>query len=216
MPLIPQVITPPEPITITFTPKQVEVIQNALEVFQRMRCGQFRIAWEECFADKQLEICDLEWLEEHAVKTFFPELQGTGHYTYGITAKEVGKETHISYDIYKTLQQFLSLKKTNGIFGHTNDFDGTHKISKEPIPEICGHKELLFTTIDFPAEFQGMAHKLYCSSQWEKLWTLIAPWRKTLGFSAASTTIKFRDEGPKTVFYLELEKPSRILTDNNF
>lgn len=154
---------------IEFADYHLPVILAALEAFQRFRINQPKTALEQIFPkecwelgwDKLQEIC------RPIQETFFPD-----HPTNGgpsICSEEAGKEAHLAYEIQKTIQQYLALKKSGGWFGSSFDFDGNLlNPSGNPPPKIEGLDEMQYK--DFLIPEQRKAYNFYNLQSYEILW----------------------------------------------
>jgi len=135
---------------ITLSEEHTKVILAALEAFSRMKIGQFRIALEEVFPK---ECWDLGWdkmdeLERSLKKAFFPNDPPNGG--PGICSEQAG-DGRIAYEITKTIQQYRALKKSNGWFGSTVDFDGNLLNPRGlPPPTIEGLAEMQYMDFFIP------------------------------------------------------------------
>ncbi len=157
---------------IEFQDYHLPVILAALEAFQRFRINQPKTALEQIFPkecwelgwDKLQEIC------RPIQETFFPD-----HPTNGgpsICSEEAGKEAHLAYEIQKTIQQYLALKKSNGWFGSGREFDGNLlNPSGNPPPKIEGLAEMQYMSFLIPD--QGIARKFYNEENWVAFWEWI-------------------------------------------
>ena len=122
--------------TITFTDKHLLVIEQALEVYNRLRLGQIKIALDEAFPDKHLDYDAGNALEKEVRKVIFPELTDS-RASYGVGQHKGNGE--IAYEIRQTLRQYISVKNNDGYFDHSfRNFDDPLKLSEEPLPIIEG------------------------------------------------------------------------------
>ena len=157
---------------IEFQDYHLPVILAALEAFQRFRINQPKTALEQIFPkecwelgwDKLQEIC------RPIQETFFPD-----HSTNGgpsICSERAGKEAHLAYEIQKTIQQYLALKKSGGWFGNTVDFDGNLlNPSGNPPPKIEGLAEMQYK--DFLIPEQEIVKNLINTKNYQTLWNFI-------------------------------------------
>lgn len=157
---------------IEFQDYHLPVILAALEAFQRFRINQPKTALEEIFPK---ECWELGWDKMNEVcrpiqEAFFPD-----HPTNGgpsICSKRAGKEAHLAYEIKKTIEQYLALKKSGGWFGDTVDFDGNLlNPSGNPPPKIEGLEEMQYK--DFLIPDQRIARKFYNEENWVAFWKWI-------------------------------------------
>lgn len=166
---------------ITFQDYHLPVLLAALEAFTRFRINQPKTALEEIFPK---ECWELGWDKTNEVcrpiqEAFFPD-----HPTNGgpsICSERAGKEAHLAYEIKKTIEQYLALKKSDGWFGHTVDFDGNLlNPSGNPPPEIEGLEEMQYKDYEIPLLFEDEAINLYDGKQWKTLWGKIDEWMPDL------------------------------------
>lgn len=157
---------------IEFADYHVPVLLAALEAFQRFRINQPRTALEEIFPKEcwELGYDRMEKIVAPIQEAFFPDHPTNGG--PGICSERAGKEAHLAYEIKKTIQQYLALKKSNGWFGSTVDFDGNLlNPSGNPPPKIEGLDEMQYKSFLIPD--QKTAKDLYESADYEALWKLI-------------------------------------------
>jgi hypothetical protein len=159
-------------VNLQLSDHHIPVILAALEAYQRFRINQPKTALEQIFPkecwnlgwDKMQEIC------RPFQEAFFPD-----HPTNGgpsICSERAGKEAHISYEIQKTIQQYLALKKSNGWFGSTVDFDGNLlNPSGLPPPKIEGLEEMQYK--DFKIPNWKAFKELYYKKDYGEMWKYI-------------------------------------------
>ena len=182
---------------IELSDKQAAVIMSALEAFQRMRAGQFRIAFEEVFPKK---CWDKGWdemkeVEDYLKKFFFGDELKKGSY-WGIPNQEkIGEDAQISYEIYCVLRQFLSLKRNNGLFGMGTNFNSPLKLTDEPLPVIEGHKELTYKIHEFPD--QVAAKKLFAAKDSNGLFDMVEKMNLPYGYCASREIVWIEGEHPE-------------------
>lgn len=123
----------------------LQVINKALETYYRLRSGQIKIALDTAYGytlDREKAV-----LAESVIRGALPEFEGLWpiNSSYGVGAQELG-DANIAYEINKTFQEYLSVKRNGGYYGYTVDFHGPLKVSKEPLPVVREHKSYK----DFP------------------------------------------------------------------
>ena len=90
--------------------------------------------------------------------------------SYGFNSPQIGNGT-IAYEITKTIDEYLSVKRNDGYYGHTVDFSGPLKASDEPLPKILEHKN--YKDFVFDKKQSAKANKLYSSKNFDKLWEYV-------------------------------------------
>ncbi|MBV6512116.1 MAG: hypothetical protein FMNOHCHN_01606 [Ignavibacteriaceae bacterium] len=188
---------------LEFQDYHLPVILAALEAFQRFRINQPKTALEEIFPKecwklgwgKMAEIC------QPFHDAFFPD-----HPTNGgpsICSERAGKEAHLAYEIKKTIEQYLALKKSNGWFGNTADFDGNLlNPSGNPPPKIEGLAEMQYK--DFKIPDQAAAANFYDQKDYAKLWNLVKDTMPDLPSGDKLEIIrKYVEETPAAIDYAE-------------
>lgn len=206
---------------IEFADYHLPVILAALEAFQRFRINQPKTALEQIFPkecwelgwDKMNEIC------RPIQETFFPD-----HPTNGgpsICSERAGKEAHLAYEIQKTIQQYLALKKSNGWFGNTVDFDGNLlNPSGNPPPKIEGLAEMQYK--DFWIPDQNAASIFYEQKDYKRLWHLIEKTMPDLPRGdKMEIVVKYIEETPSKIDYkdsihVRVRKPRKPLDGSTF
>lgn len=153
---------------ITLSDAQTKVVLAALEAFSRFRINQPKTALEQIFPK---ECWDLGWDSMNELcrpiqEAFFPN-----HPTNGgpsICSEEAG-DGRIAYEIQKTIQQYVALKKSGGWFGSGYDFDGNLlNPSGLPPPKIEGLEEMQYMKFLIPQQRQ--AYDFYIQDDFEGLW----------------------------------------------
>ena len=119
---------------ITFTDKHLRVILTALRTYYRLRSSQVGIAMDEAYPDKNLSWDDCETIEKTVRAIAFKEIQHPHSY-YGFNNPEL-KDGTLAYEIEKTLEEYLSVKRNDGYWGSGCNFNGALKTTDEPLPEI--------------------------------------------------------------------------------
>ncbi len=115
--------------------EQANVINEALNIYQRILMGQFdNIPWMLFLHGRKFNTDAMRKTMDDAVKIAFPELYG-GCYL-GIYQKEVHEDARIAYDIHQALRYKISWNN-NPSGGITRNFDSPRITSNtEPLPKI--------------------------------------------------------------------------------
>jgi len=161
---------------ISFTDKQLSLIQSALEILYRLRSGQVGMAMDIVYFDK-----GLSWDEQQDIERFIRDIVFNGEKdrsapaneptaysaAFGVGNKEIG-EGNLAYEIEKTIRQYLSVKKNNGYWEVNCGFYDPLKITDEPLPEIEGFNKW----IDFPLTVAQSKKILrhYTKKDYLKMW----------------------------------------------
>lgn len=166
-----------EMTAIKFTDKHLRVIETALEVYCRMKLGQFRFAIEEGFpAIRDLD--DQEVLERvHMMlrSIIFKDvefMQSSPHASYGITNESVG-DGREAYEIRQVIRQYLGVKNNGGFFDHGfTTFDDPLKVSNEPLPTVEGWDKNLRVPIECE-ETNARLKELIGVKDFEQMWGVV-------------------------------------------
>lgn len=157
---------------IEFQDYHLPVILAALEAFQRFRINQPKAALEQIFPK---ECWELGWGKLAEICQPFHDAFFPDHPTNGgpsICSEKAGKEAHLAYEIQKTIEQYLALKKSNGWFGLGREFDGNLlNPSGNPPPKIEGLAEMQYMKFLIPQQRQ--AYDFYSQDDFEGLWNHI-------------------------------------------
>jgi hypothetical protein len=146
----------------------------ALEVFERMRLGQFKTALELTFPEVtgKMDWNSLKELEKPLKEVFFPKYKGEGG--PGICNPEVGRYAQMAYEIQEAMQQFFALKESEGWFGIQQKFNGNIlNPSGEPFPQIKGLEEMQYKDFPIPNECQEQCLGLIWDQKTSKCWPII-------------------------------------------
>lgn len=153
---------------ITFSDHHIPVLLAALEAYERFKINQPETALEQIFPRGCL---DAGWGKVAVIcapfhETFFPDY--TPNSGPSICSEEAG-DARIAYEIQKAIQQYVALKKSDGWFGMTVDFDGNLlNPSGLPPPKIEGLEEMQYK--DFLIPEQWKAYNFYNLQNYELLW----------------------------------------------
>lgn len=200
---------------IEFQDYHLPVILAALEAFQRFRINQPKTALEQIFPK---ECWELGWGKLAEICQPFHDAFFHDHPTNGglsICSERAGKEAHLAYEIQKTIEQYLALKKSNGWFGSGREFDGTIlNPSGNPPPKIEGLERMFYK--DFWIDMDGI-EETYDSGEFKKIWDYAKSnmnlpkgekmeiFEKSGGFS-----------GHRGGFYIRVHKPRKPLDGSTF
>ena len=154
--------------TVKLSDKHLEVIRDALETYFRMKTGQVSIALDTVY-DYKLNHEQSQAIESIVKAMVLPEIASRGT-SYSFNSPQIG-EGKIAYEITKVIDEYLSVKKNDGYYGHTVDFSGPLKASEEPLPEILDHKN--YKDFVFDKKQSAKANKLYSSKNFDKLWEYV-------------------------------------------
>ena len=154
--------------TVKLSDKHLEVIRDALETYFRMKTGQVSIALDTVY-DYKLNHEQSQAIESIVKAMVLPEIASRGT-SYSFNSPQIG-EGKIAYEITKVIDEYLSVKRNDGYYGHTVDFSGPLKASDEPLPEILDHKN--YKDFVFDKKQSTKANKLYSSKNFDKLWEYV-------------------------------------------
>lgn len=124
-------------VTVQFEKEHLEIITKAMEVYMRMKLGQFDIALSEAFNCKSNQYDEIDKANKLLRSIFYPELEG-GSYGIGSAAAD---DADIASEIRQTFRQYLSLDKSGGYYDFLNvAFDNPLKFSNTALPKIIDNK----------------------------------------------------------------------------
>lgn len=197
----------------------VPVILAALEAFTRFRINQPKVALEQIFPK---ECYELGWNKMNELcrpiqETFFPDHPGNGGPS--ICSERAGKEAHLAYEIQKTIQQYVALKKSGGWFGSTVDFDGNLlNPSGLPPPKIEGLEEMQYMDFCIPEEYQDAAHVFVETKDYKRLWHVVDKALPNLPRGDSKEVVnKFMDDnGDFRLLHVRVHKPRKPLDGQTF
>lgn len=194
--------------TIKLSDTHLQVINTALEVYSRLRSGQIRIALNTAYIDKQhvADSFDKEKEIENLIqKTYFSELGRNGGY-YSFSNPKMG-DARIGYEILKTFEEFLSVKRNGGYYGTGTNFYGPLKASDEPWPEVVGFNKYK----DFPltAKQSMRVRKLAEDNKFNEMWNYIGTIKSIKARGSKMETIGLSDVTKLTV-KIRIWRPERI------
>jgi hypothetical protein len=204
---------------ITLSESQSQVIIAALEAFTRFRINQPKIALEQIFPK---DCHELGWNKMNELcrpiqEAFFPDHPGNGGPS--ICSERAGKEAHLAYEIQKTIQQYLALKKSGGWFGSATDFDGaTLNPSGEPPPKIEGLEEMQYMDFCIPEECQDTVYVLIGNKSYKKFWEIVGDAVPDLPRGEYMEIVnKYVDDlGAMQRYYVRVHKPRKKVDDSEF
>lgn len=139
------------PVTVKITRKQMRVIANALEAYERASMGQFKNALEIYFPHLNLSwdnFCSLERIIKDFINRENPDYFPTGNGFHGIFSKKIPSETRTAYQIEKAFLEYLSVEGNDGYWDSLRNYDGPFSGIDEEAPTIVGFKKYK----DFPID----------------------------------------------------------------
>ena len=154
--------------TVKLTDVHFSVINAALETYYRLKSGQISIALDIAYEYK------LNYDQVHAIETMIklialPKLAEKGSH-YGYNAPEIG-DAKIAFEIKKTFEEVLAVKRNGGYYGSTVDFHGPLKCSDEPLPEVVNFKN--YIDHKFTAEQSAVINDYYHLREFNKMWDYV-------------------------------------------
>jgi hypothetical protein len=160
----------PKPFTVNFEPEHLNVLIKALETYERLRMGQFKIALDEAF-DGKLQRETTRVLEHLAQRDpIFNDLPKPNG-AYGVGNPATG-DACIAYEINKTLRNFRYFQTNDGwVSAFHVDSRGPILLSGVKPPTIEG-----FTTektFPLPKSIQSKAMKAFKLGEGATLWKII-------------------------------------------
>jgi hypothetical protein len=149
---------------IDFKDEHIDVILDALEVYNRLGLGQIDTALNHCFLDKeQLDINDdrSEAIKNH----FFPELERNSSYGIGGCQKKFS----IAYEILQTVRQSKALIESGGkVDPYDNRYDEPLTVTDVDLPKVDNIKRYEEFRIRDSAVIE-----YYNNKDYERMWNKI-------------------------------------------
>jgi len=123
-------------VELELTPKHLDVISHALELYCRLQIGQFDLIdwlfhYSEHFNDIDRKKAKI--ILEELRKTYFPDL--SPHSSYGIGSAEVPQNAKIAYEINKLIRYEQWLLDDERTIMNVDSYP-PRKISDEPMPNV--------------------------------------------------------------------------------
>ena len=151
--------------TVKLSDAHLSVINAALETYYRLKSGQIDMALDIAYNYK------IKHEQSSAISTIIrsfalPELSVRGS-SYGYNALEIGG-AKIAYEIKKTFEEVLAVKRNGGYYGNTVDFHGPLKSSDEPLPEVVGFVN--YIDHKFTNKQSDIINDYYHLKDFEKMW----------------------------------------------
>lgn len=152
--------------TVKLSDNHLILISAALETYYRLKSGQVGIALDIAY-NNSLSWEDREEIEKKVKSLSFPELGGS---FYSFNSPQIG-DARLAYEIQKTFDEFLSVKKNDGYYGSGRNFDGPLKATDEPLPEI--ENFLKYKGFPLDPKISDKVIKLCDKKKFEEAWRLI-------------------------------------------
>jgi hypothetical protein len=123
-------------VTLTLNPAQARVVMRALDLYSRLKMGQFDEIVSLFGFHREFDRDHARLLLRDLHTTVFPELHGNEY--YGIFHEQAG-DGREAWDIYQTIRHAVAWhREPEG--GITVDFDRPLKSSAEPLPVVTIEK----------------------------------------------------------------------------
>jgi hypothetical protein len=153
---------------VKLTDAHLSVINAALETYYRLKSGQIDMALDIAYDYK------IKHEQSSAISTIIrsfalPELSVRGS-SYGYNSPELG-DAKIAYEIQKTFQEVLAVKRNGGYYGNTVDFHGPLKSSDEPLPEVVGFVN--YIDHKFTDKESDIINDCYHLKEFEEMWEYV-------------------------------------------
>lgn len=161
---------------ISFTPAQLKVLEKALEVYGRLRLGQFSTALDTAFSG-QISYENRDIIHKTA-RAFAINYKGESIFpfvspdcSFGVGQKEIG-DGQLAYEVGQTVRQYLAVTENDGYWksSHTGFHDALF-YSGEPKINIEGFKDYIDFEVKSPLIYKFVI--LYKDKEWERLWKLV-------------------------------------------
>lgn len=151
--------------TVKLSDVHLSVINAALETYYRLKSGQIDMALDIAYNYK------IKHEQSSAISTIIrslalPEISDRGS-SYGFNSLEIG-DAKIAYEIKKTFEEVLAVKRNGGYYGNTVDFHGPLKASDEPLPEVVGFVN--YIDHKFTDKQSDIINDYYHLKDFEKMW----------------------------------------------
>jgi hypothetical protein len=98
-----------------------------------------------------------------------PELAKKGC-NYGYNSPELG-DGKIAFEIRKTFEEVLAVKRNGGYYGYTVDFHGPLKASDEPLPEVVNFVN--YIDHKFTNKESDIINDYYHLREFNKMWDFV-------------------------------------------
>ncbi|MGA1046870.1 MAG: hypothetical protein ACO3UU_02585 [Minisyncoccia bacterium] len=150
---------------VKLTDTHLSIINTALEAYYRLKSGQVSMALDIAYEYK------LTYDQSHAIESIvkvmaLPELAKKGC-NYGFNSPEIG-DGKIAFEIRKTFEEVLAVKRNGGYYGDTVDFHGPLKSSDEPLPEVVNFVN--YIDHKFTDKQSDIINDYYHLKDFEKMW----------------------------------------------
>lgn len=155
---------------VNLTDTHLSVINAALETYYRLKSGQIDMALNIAYNYK------IKREQSEAISTIIrsfalPEL-ATSYLgsSYGFNSPQIG-DAKIAYEIRKTFEEVLAVKRNGGYYGNTVDFDGPLKITEEPLPEVVNFVN--YIDHKFTDKESDIINDCYHLKEFEEMWEYV-------------------------------------------
>lgn len=155
---------------VKLTDNHLSVINAALETYYRLKAGQIDMALDIAYNYK------IKREQSEAISTIIrsfalPELATSNlGSSYGFNSPQIG-DAKIAYEIRKTFEEVLAVKRNDGYYGSTVDFDGPLKITEEPLPKVVNFVN--YIDHKFTDKQSDIINDYYHLKDFEKMWQYV-------------------------------------------
>ena len=153
---------------VKLTDTHLSVINVALETYYRLKAGQISMALDTAYG-YSLNCETTKALESIIKLTILPDLFKSGG-SYGCTSPQLG-DGKIAFEIRKTFEEVLAVKRNDGYYGNTVDFHGPLKTSNEPLPEVVNFVN--YIDHKFTDKQSDIINDYYHLKDFEKMWQYV-------------------------------------------
>ena len=154
--------------TVKLTDVHLSVINAALETYFRLKTGQIDIALDYAY-DFKIDRQQIDAIGVLIKSIVMPEIASRGS-SYGFNSPEIGNGK-IAFEIKKTFEEVLAVKRNGGYYGSTVDFHGPLKCSDEPLPEVVNFKN--YIDHKFTDKQSVVINDYYHLKEFEKMWDFV-------------------------------------------
>lgn len=168
-----------QPVVVELQEEHISVINRALEVYQRLKMGQIKSAFDEAF-DFPIDYDDAIAMERFVRSFLFKDLNSNAF--YGIYNQDKVGDATLAYELYKTFKQYKYFKRTDG-WRDGWGCDSSGNIGEKPTSGIPYAVIQNFNTekfFPFPKRYQKKAFDYFLQEKYTDLWDMGKKYMKDL------------------------------------